>query len=188
MSCGHPVNLRRLLRVCAWNEGTASMMVQQFRTLAAYHRQMNRQFYGACAGLGEAELRQDRGAFFKSIFGTLNHLLLTDRLWLGGFTDQPLEFGSLDDELYDTFDELRAEREHTDAAIEAWVETLTAEALRVPFSKGLPFPLWLTVTHFFNHQTHHRGQVSALLSQCGVDYGTTDLPWVEGIAAYAGSD
>lgn len=158
------------------------MMLQQFRTLAAYHRQMNRQFYTACAKLGDTELKQDRGAFFKSIFGTLNHMLLTDRLWLGGFTGQPVEFGLLDDELYADFGELRTEREHTDAAIEAWVVTLTTAALGKPFSPGPPFPLWLTVTHFFNHQTHHRGQLSALLSQCGVDYGTTDLPWVEGVA------
>ncbi len=161
------------------------MMVQQFRTLAAYHRTMNRQFYAACAGLDEAELRKDRGAFFKSIFGTLNHMLLTDRLWFGGFTGNPVAFSSLDDELYANFEELRAERERTDAEIEAWVETLTTEALQEPFNESLRYPLWLTVTHFFNHQTHHRGQLSALLSQCGVDYGTTDLPWVEGIAAHA---
>ncbi len=161
------------------------MMVEQFRTLAAYHRQMNRQFYAACVELGEAELKQDRGAFFKSIFGTLNHMLLTDRLWLGGFTGNPIAFSTLDEELYDNFDELRAERERTDAEIEAWAETLTSEALQEPFNESLRYPLWLTITHFFNHQTHHRGQLSALLSQCGVDYGTTDLPWVEGIAERA---
>jgi uncharacterized damage-inducible protein DinB len=111
-------------------------------------------------------------------------MLLTDRLWFGGFTGNPVAFSSLDDELYANFEELRAERERTDAEIEAWVETLTTEALQEPFNESLRYPLWLTVTHFFNHQTHHRGQLSALLSQCGVDYGTTDLPWVEGIAAH----
>jgi uncharacterized damage-inducible protein DinB len=161
------------------------MMLQQFRMLAAYQRQMNRQFYAACAQLGEAELKQDHGAFFKSIFGTLNHMLLTDRLWLGGFIGDPISFGTLYDELYDNFDEQRAERELTDAAIKAWVETLTVEALKEPFSDGLQLPLWITVTHFFNHQTHHRGQLSALLSQCGVDYGATDLPWIEGVVAHA---
>ncbi len=157
------------------------MMLQQFEVMAAYNRQLNRQFYAACAQLDEANLRQDRGAFFKSIFGTLNHLLLVDRLWLGGFTGQPVSFASLDEELYDNFKELRTEREHTDADIQDWVKTLTTDALKAPFSENLRFPLWLTVTHFFNHQTHHRGQLSALLSQCGADYGTTDLPWVEGI-------
>jgi uncharacterized damage-inducible protein DinB len=108
-------------------------------------------------------------------------LLLVDRLWLGGFTGQPVSFASLDEELYDNFKELRTEREHTDADIQDWVKMLTPDTLKAPFSENLRFPLWLTVTHFFNHQTHHRGQLSALLSQCGADYGTTDLPWVEGI-------
>jgi uncharacterized damage-inducible protein DinB len=161
------------------------MILQQVHALAVYHRQMNRQFYAACARLDEAELKKDRAAFFRSIFGTLNHMLLTDRLWLSGFTGQSIAFGSLDEELYDNFDELRAERERTDADIEAWVETLTTEVLEAPFSEQLTFPRWLTVTHFFNHQTHHRGQLSALLSQCGVDYGATDLPWIEGVAAQA---
>jgi uncharacterized damage-inducible protein DinB len=158
------------------------MMQQQLRAFAAYNRQMNRQFYIACAQLDEAELRADRGAFFSSIFGTLNHMLLVDRLWFGGFTGNRVEFGSLREELYAGFDELRAEREKTDADIVAWVETLSDDALTVPFGKHLTYPLWLTVTHFFNHQTHHRGQVSALLSQCGVDYGVTDMPWVPGVA------
>ncbi|MGI9343207.1 MAG: DinB family protein [Gammaproteobacteria bacterium] len=157
------------------------MIRHQFRTLAAYNRQMNVQFYSACARLDDADLRKDRGAFFSSIFGTLNHMLLVDRLWFGGFTGNRVEFGSLREELFADFQELRTEREKTDADIVAWVETLTDDALAAPFSEQLAFPLWLTVTHFFNHQTHHRGQVSALLSQCGIDYGTTDLPWVDGI-------
>ena len=158
------------------------MMLEQMGLLARYNRQMSRQFYTACAELSEAELKKDRHVFFKSIFGTLNHMLLTDRLWLGGFTGNSVVFGSLDEELYDNFDELRAERGKTDADIAAWVETLTMERLEMPCNEQLSFPLWLTVTHFFNHQAHHRGQLSAMLSQCDVDYGTTDLPWVEGVA------
>lgn len=161
------------------------MILQQVHALATYHRQMNRQFYTACARLGEAELKKDRGAFFKSIFGTLNHMLLTDRLWVGGFTGQTIVFGSLDEELYGNFDELRIERERTDAEIGDWVESLTNEVLQAPFSEKLTVPCWLTVTHFFNHQTHHRGQLSVLLSQCGVDYGPTDLPWIEGVTEQA---
>ncbi len=113
-------------------------------------------------------------------------MLLTDRLWLGGFTGEKASFASLDEELYPSFAELRAGRERTDAEIGAWVGTLDEAALASPFNDRLTFPLWLAVTHFFNHQTHHRGQVSALLSQCGVDYGVTDLPWVEGVAAAIG--
>jgi len=158
---------------------------QQYRVMAAYNRQVNRQIYAACESLSEAELKQDRGAFFTSIHGTLNHLLLVDRLWLGGFTGQTVAFGSLDEELYANFAELREGRERTDAEIIAWADTVTPAGLAEPFNERLTFPRWLAVTHFFNHQTHHRGQLSALLSQCGLDYGVTDLPWVEGMAELA---
>jgi uncharacterized damage-inducible protein DinB len=156
-----------------------------YPVLAAYNQQVNQQFYTACATLNETELKQDRGAFFKSIYGTLNHLLLVDRLWLGGFTDISIAFSSLDEELYADFAEMRTERERTDADIIAWADTLKTAALEAPFNERLTFPTWVAVTHFFNHQTHHRGQLSTLLSQCGLDYGVTDLPWVDGVAALA---
>jgi uncharacterized damage-inducible protein DinB len=153
--------------------------------MAAYNRQVNRQIYAACESLSETELKQERGAFFKSIHGTLNHLLLVDRLWLGGFTGETVAFGSLDEELHANFAELCEGRERTDAEIIAWADTLTPSALAEPFNERLTFPRWLAVMHFFNHQTHHRGQLSALLSQCGLDYGVTDIPWVEGMAELA---
>lgn len=161
------------------------MIVQQYRVMAAYNRQVNRQIYAACESQSESELKQDRGAFFGSIHGTLNHLLLVDRLWLGGFTDEPVAFGSLDEELYEDFAELREARERTDADIIAWADTLKPADVAEPFNERLTFPRWLAITHFFNHQTHHRGQLTALLSQCGLDYGVTDLPWVEGMADLA---
>jgi uncharacterized damage-inducible protein DinB len=156
-----------------------------YPVLAAYNQQVNQQFYTACATLNDAELKQDRGAFFKSIYGTLNHLLLVDRLWLGGFTENSIAFSSLDEELYADFAEMRTERERTDADIIAWADTLETAKLEAPFNERLTFPTWVAVTHFFNHQTHHRGQLSTLLSQCGLDYGVTDLPWVDGVAALA---
>lgn len=157
------------------------MILKQLALMAAYNRQMNQQFYAACSKLDEAALKQDRGAFFKSIFGTLNHLLLVDRLWLGGFTRQTVAFSSLDEELFSNFEALHQARLQTDADIETWAHSLTAEALEAPMPGRLSFPLWVTATHFFNHQAHHRGQLSALLSQCGLDYGVTDLPWVQGL-------
>jgi uncharacterized damage-inducible protein DinB len=155
---------------------------------------MNERLYALCATLPDAERKRDRGAFFRSVHGTLNHLLLTDRVWLGRFTrDRALSesrdadgnpialTGRHDQELYDDFDLLRRERARTDAAIEAWARTLDAARLAAPFSyrnmKGDPqeHPLWWAVTHFFNHQTHHRGQLTTLLSQQGLDPGVTDL-------------
>ena len=157
-------------------------LLTHVRTMAAYNRWMNARLYEACAQLPDARRREDLGAFFKSIHGTLNHLLLADRVWLGRFTDAPFHASSLDQELYADFDTLRAERALTDAAIEAWSATLDAERLagelsytRISSPQTARLPFWLAVTHFFNHQTHHRGQLSTLLMQSGIDPGATDL-------------
>lgn len=157
---------------------------QQTKLLATYNRAMNRQLYTVCATLPDAERRRDRQAFFRSIHGTLNHLLLVDRLWFGSFIGKPVSFDSLDQELCADFDELHRERDLADIKICEWAAELTAADLNESFKSGdreTGYPLWLVVTHFFNHQTHHRGQVSVLLSQQGLDYGVTDLPWVPGV-------
>jgi uncharacterized damage-inducible protein DinB len=159
--------------------------VQIYRTMARYNRWMNEKLYSVCAEIPDADRKADLGAFFKSIHGILNHLLLTDCAWMGRFTGVPFAASSLDQELFSGFDELRQERAVTDAAIEAWVAGLTEEAL----SGTLRFttftnpevreaPLWHAVTHIFNHQTHHRGQLTTLMSQLGYDSGVTDLMWL----------
>jgi len=155
------------------------------RTLAAYNRWMNERLYAQCAGLPDAERKRDRAAFFESIRGTLNHLLLADRIWLGRFRGAPFAVASLDQELYADFAELRAERAKTDGEIDAWVAslreadfagTLHYTSLVNPAPRSLPF--WVAATHFFNHQAHHRGQLTTLLMQAGVDPGVTDLIWL----------
>ena len=160
------------------------MEASQARLLAAYNQAMNQQLYAVCTKLPDAERRRDRQAFFRSMHGTLNHLLLTDRLWLGSFIGEQYSFDTLDQELYADFDELRGEREITDRNICEWADKLTTADLNAPFRSGakkLGYPLLVVVTHFFNHQTHHRGQLTTLLSQQGIDYGVTDLPWVPGV-------
>lgn len=170
------------------------MLAEQYRALARYNRWMNDRLYALCAPIPDEQRKRDRGAFFRSIHGTLNHILLADRAWLGRFTRDPAVAesrdadgkvmaltGKLDQELYADFATLRAERAQTDAAIERWVATLTEERLKANLtyrtSKGTPYehPLWQAVTHFFNHQTHHRGQLTTLLMQLGHDPGVTDL-------------
>lgn len=155
------------------------------RTLAAYNRWMNGRLYACCADLSDAERKRDRGAFFRSIHGTLNHLLLGDRLWLGRFTGAPFAVASLDRELYADFDELRRERERTDREIARFVDALTPADFEStlhytsfvnPAPRSCPF--WAALTHFFNHQAHHRGQLTTLLMQAGVDPGVTDLIWL----------
>jgi uncharacterized damage-inducible protein DinB len=160
------------------------MQVQQTKLLAAYNRTMNQQLYAVCAELTDSERRRDRQAFFRSIAGTLNHLLLVDRLWFGSFTGKPVSFAGLDEELYADFEELRRERDAMDVSICEWAAGLSEADLTSPFRSGgreIGYPFWVVVTHFFNHQAHHRGQVTALLSQQGLDYGLMDLPWVPGV-------
>ncbi|MDN5939742.1 MAG: DinB family protein [Salinisphaera sp.] len=164
------------------------MPVQQARDLAAYNQWMNQRLYAVCAELSDAQRRQDRGVFFKSIHGTLNHLLLADRIWLGRFAGQPFQVDSLDQQLHHDFAELARARAQTDDEILRWANELTdtvlAGALRytsVVNPAPRSYEMWLAVTHFFNHQTHHRGQLTAMLSQCGKDYGVTDIIWLPGV-------
>lgn len=153
--------------------------------MASYNRWMNGKLYDCCARLSDEERKRDAGAFFKSIHGTLNHLLLGDRVWLGRFTGKPFAVKALNQELYSDFEELRAERAKTDDAIDAWLFSLTdadfaADLVYTSVVSPKPrrYPLWFAVTHFFNHQTHHRGQLTTLLMQRGIDPGVTDLIWL----------
>jgi len=170
------------------------LLLPQLQTLARYNRWMNRKLYDVAATLSDEERRRDLGAFFRSVHGTLNHLLLADRAWLYRFTKDPavgvshdqggaaIEVRTVDQILYDDFATLRAERERTDADCLRWTAGLTVEALAAPFayrtmSTGERYeqPLWSLATHLFNHQTHHRGQVTTLLKQLGREPGVTDL-------------
>ena len=155
------------------------------QAMAQYNRWMNERLYECCARLPDPERKRDAGAFFKSIHGTLNHLLLGDKVWMGRFTGKPFAFTSLAQELHADFDELRAERASVDKAIIDWAKALTDEDFSRELSytsavKPQPrrYPFWLAAAHFFNHQTHHRGQLTTLLSQRGIDPGVTDLIWL----------
>src|SRR5438309_4881141 len=106
-----------------------------FRTMARYNRWMNERVYERCEKLPDAERKADRGAFFRSIHGTLNHLLLGDRLWLSRFLSREFRVSTLADELYADFAELRRERAKTDAEILEWVETLDESCSR-PWTKA----------------------------------------------------
>jgi uncharacterized damage-inducible protein DinB len=156
------------------------------RRMARYNRWMNEKLYASSAALTDAQRKEDVGAFFKSIHGTLNHLLLGDRVWMGRFTGVPFTVQSLSQELYADFDELRGERKRTDEAIIAWTDGLREADLdgvlaytSIVSPAPRTEPMDLAVTHFFNHQTHHRGQVTTLLMQRGIDPGVTDLMWMD---------
>lgn len=159
------------------------MMADYFRTLARYNRWANGRLYAACAALPDAEYRKDRKAFFGSLHGTLNHILVGDRIWLGRITGSASGVSSLDQILFDDFAGLRAAREAEDARIEATVAPLTdvslGQVLRYRTmaapQKDMATPLHIVLGHMFNHATHHRGQAHALLSQAGVSPPALDL-------------
>ena len=154
---------------------------ETLRALARYNRWMNERLYAVCATLSDEERKRDLRAFFRSVHGTLNHLLLADRAWYGRFVGRPESFASLDQELHADFEELRAARRAMDERLEAWCAELTDEALAAPLvyrnqsGKEFSHPLGPAALHLFNHGTHHRGQVTTLLAQLGRDPGVTDF-------------
>lgn len=162
--------------------------VELFRTQARYNQWMNEHFYGLCDSISDEERKRDAGAFFKSIHGTLNHLLLGDRLWMSRFLNTVFEVDSLDQELYSDYEELKNERVLTDKSINEYISGLSDEDIKQPLTfrskvKNADTTLILkdALLHFFHHQTHHRGQVSTLISQQGIDIGVTDMIWMPGM-------
>lgn len=150
--------------------------------MAEHNRWMNENLYAACRRIPDPDRKRDLGAFFRSIHGTLNHLLLVDRLWLGRIRDVPFPIVSLDQELYVDFATLERERVRTDVELSTFVDRLdqTTLAEAVTFTSfikkaSVTLPLGLILIHLFHHQTHHRGQVTTLISQLGHDFGDTDL-------------
>lgn len=161
--------------------------------MAEYNRWMNSRLYDAAAKLTQPQLFEDRGAFFGSLFDTLNHIAVADTIWLHRFASHP-ELGwlkdrmapspqpaSLTQRLADSLAQLRAYRERADAVVTELAGRITegqlSDTLRYTNTAGKPQAkrLGALVQHFFNHQTHHRGQATTLLSQAAVDVGVTDL-------------
>lgn len=161
----------------------------QYALMARYNHWMKEKLYAICADIPDAERKKDRGAFFKSIHGTLNHLLYGDLVWLARFRGEPIPTVIIS-ELHADFDELRAARIAKDREILDWTAALTPEWLAAPFAyrsnvdgRTRTMPAWILVTHLFNHQTHHRGQLTTLIMQSGIDPGVTDIPFLPEFAA-----
>ena len=111
------------------------MRSEEVRLLAEYNAWMNGKLYAACATLSDEDRKRDRGAFFHSIHGTLNHVLLADSIWMGRFEGAPFNFTSLDQELYASFDELQKQRVETDKRIERWARGVTDSALQAALTR-----------------------------------------------------
>jgi uncharacterized damage-inducible protein DinB len=146
-------------------------MKSRYVMFAAYNRWCNERLYAAAAKLSDSDRRADRGAFFKSVHGTLNHLVLGDRIWMKRFTGSGEHPGNLDAILYQDFGELRAARRAEDERIIHYIDSLSEADLvgRIRYRTisnpaEIEQELAPALDHFFNHQTHHRGQVHCLLS------------------------
>ncbi len=154
-----------------------------YSLMADYNVWMNRKLYEAAAGLPDEARKRDLGAFFKSLHGTLDHILYVDLLYLARFTGSAMPEGEFGAERHGDFGDLRSEREATDARILDWIanldrawleETLTFTSVIDGVTRTLPRRVM--VAQMFNHQTHHRGQATTLLTQLGADPGATDIP------------
>lgn len=157
------------------------------RMMARYNTEMNRRFYAAAARLPDAARREDGGAFFGSLHGTLCHLVWADTIWMSrldggegvpvGIADSP--------RMIEDFDAMWQARQMADQRIARWAATLQDAALAGELSwysqsagHKMVRPMVTVISHIFLHQNHHRGQAHALLTRHGEDTGATDLPFV----------
>ncbi len=157
-------------------------MEQHFRMFAAYNRWANERLYAAAADLENDEYRRDMHAFFSSLHGTLNHLLVTDRIWLYRFTGEGEAPKALDAILFHKLEDLKAARVKEDARIIDWVNRLDNAAISGRFTyttvsdmRTISQRLAPALAHLFNHQTHHRGQAHAILTALGKSAPSFDL-------------
>lgn len=166
---------------------------QHICLLAEYNLWMNAKLYEAAMTLSDNDLVADRKAFFGSILGTLNHLVVGDTIWLKRFATHPANFPALESVrnlttptnlnqlLFSDLESLSKQRNLLDLTIVEWTKWISEieldSSLRYSNMKGVAAQknLFGLMLHFFNHQTHHRGQAMTLLSQAGIDVGVTDL-------------
>jgi uncharacterized damage-inducible protein DinB len=164
------------------------------RTMAAYNADMNERLYSAADRLDDAVRRADRGAFWHSIHETLCHILWGDQIWMSRFDgwDKPAPSSIGGSDMILDFAELRAARRNADAKISAWATRMNDAWLAQDLTwfsgaAGREFTMarGILVVHFFNHQTHHRGQAHALITAAGEATGDTDLFLLPDVVAVA---
>ncbi|MEQ1753481.1 MAG: DinB family protein [Micropepsaceae bacterium] len=154
------------------------------RMMAAYNAEMNRRLYAAAGRLSDAQRRENRGAFWGSIHGTFSHLIWGDHIWMSRFDgwNRPSFTAKQAADMYADHATLLAARTEADARISDWANRVDQSWLGQDLTwfsgaaaREITLPRGILMTHFFNHQTHHRGQAHALITSFGEDTGDTDL-------------
>lgn len=162
------------------------MITPEFvKTLAKYNRWQNESIFQAASTLSVDERKLDRGAFFGSIHATLSHLLWGDQIWMQRFagTRKPAVSSIAESAaMVDNWNDLQTQRHEFDKQIVKWSKQITPEFLAGDLQwfsgalkKDVRKPTGMLVAHMFNHQTHHRGQVHAMITAAGANPDDTDL-------------
>ncbi|MFN4150632.1 MAG: DinB family protein [Candidatus Sericytochromatia bacterium] len=171
-------------------------MKKNFELMAKYNQWMNQNLYNSALQLSNEKLNENQGAFFGSIIGTFNHIIVADIIWLKRFANHQSKYKSLDfintietptslnKMINENLQELKVLREKLDELIVSFILEIKEEDFELNLSykdtkgKGFTKDFSFLLQHFFNHQTHHRGQITTLLNQNGVDFGVTDLNFI----------
>ncbi len=158
--------------------------VEHARTMARYNEWQNRSIYAAADTLSDAERRMERGSFFGSIHRTLSHLMWGDLMWFSRFIGNEQRLATIKESpgLFADWDDLKRRRTTFDQELIDWADRLDQSWLygNLTWYSGATQqervkPQWFLLTHFYNHQTHHRGQVHAMLTAAGAKPDDTDL-------------
>jgi len=163
-----------------------------YQLMAEYNQWMDSKIYAVCIDIPDDLRKKDMGAFFKSVHSTLNHIYYGNLAWIERLRDNTFTPRQIGVDLYDDFKELKEAQEKMDSDIIDWADSLTQEKLNQTFDYVSnvenfirQLPVWVLATHMFNHQTHHRGQVTTLIKQLGYEPGITDIPWLPSLQDYS---
>lgn len=156
-------------------------LLNHFRMLARYNSAANERLFAVCRQLSAIDLYSSRQSSFGSIHGLLNHVLLGDRIWLARFKGGGEVTPPLNTILYEEFEALRTARAEQDELIVKFFDEADDELMSRSFpyvnNQGKPYveEASVAIAHFFNHQTHHRGQIHTLVAQSGLKSPSLDL-------------
>jgi uncharacterized damage-inducible protein DinB len=166
-----------------------------FELMAQYNQWMDSKIYEVYLGIPDELRKKHMGVFFKSIHSTLNHIYYDDLAWLERLRENTFTPRQIDVDLYEDFNELKEAQEKMDSDIIYWVNSLTSEKLNQTFDYvsnvnnfSRKLPIWVLATHMFNHQTHHRGQVTTLMKQLGFEPGIKDILWLPSLENYSAAE